>query len=97
MEKVNINNRTKGEYRRSGLDVFADNTMVCCMMIGDKTIEQTEANADYIVKACNNFDALVDVLQNIIDYEDRGRARGEPTISDHWFNPAKQLLNSIKQ
>lgn len=38
-------------------------------------------------------DKYREALQNIVDYENRGRDNGEPRISDHWFNIAEQALN----
>lgn len=35
-----------------------------------------------------------EALDKIIEYENRGRAKGEPRISDHWYNIAKQALSS---
>lgn len=53
----------------------------------------TEQNADFIVKACNNHDRLVEALDNLVSYMTEFVDVPE---SDIVFNEAKQLLTELK-
>jgi hypothetical protein len=44
--------------------------------------EEIEANAAFIVRACNSHDALVKVAKNLRDYLGEGRKLGDDT---EWF------------
>jgi hypothetical protein len=55
--------------------------------------EIRDAMANDIQRAIDNESAkLRKALQDIIDYEDRGRAQGEPRISEKWYEGAREAL-----
>lgn len=59
------------------------------------SIEDAEKTANEICKAVNNFESLVDALQSLCEYEERGRERNDPRISETWYNKAKSALNKL--
>lgn len=40
-------------------------------------------------------DEMREMLEDLIGYEDRCRAKGDPAIGDGWYNKAKKLLNEL--
>lgn len=40
--------------------------------------------------------AMLEALENIVGYENRGRAKGEPRISDHWYDIAVAAIAQAK-
>ena len=52
---------------------------------------EINANARLIAEAKNMYYALKDICE----YEERGRKRGEPRISDTYYSPVKAILNRI--
>ena len=59
---------------------------------------QTLLRSDYLTEADAKLIAaapdLLHACQAIIDYENRGRAKGEPRIPEEWYN---QLNDAIKK
>lgn len=51
-------------------------------------VPENEANAKLFAASKDMLKALIE----IIEYEDRGRAKGEPRIADKFYNQAKEAV-----
>ena len=75
--------------------IFSKNKLVAsCVSIGvaelDPSPEETIANAQLIVKAVNSYDAMREVLQAIVDYDESTPLRKPYT--DTVYKPLTNLL-----
>jgi len=60
--------------------MYEDSDLLDAEAVGE---EQAEANAQFIVKACNNFDPLIDVLDRITTLHHYQETDGpKPTMSN---------------
>ncbi|WP_407475416.1 hypothetical protein [Elizabethkingia anophelis] len=44
----------------------------------------------------DHSEEMLSLLEELISYEDRCRAKNEPAIGNGWYNKAKQLINKVK-
>jgi hypothetical protein len=95
---VNVSERTKGTWKSDKqlvIDATGDKNIAFC---GYGTVAEAEANAAFICKAVNNYDALVEALKNIT-YEYKMRMIQSAALGnwqykeDSTLTEAKEAIN----
>lgn len=92
--------RYAGNYPRSLVVANGKQIANCYIPKEESNIsrEQAEANAAFIVLACNNFDKLVEALNDcVLALGDINKHRGLEFENFHLYESANELLQSIEQ
>jgi hypothetical protein len=76
----------------------AQNGIIIDLFPSEQPPEQDKANAQFIVTACNNHEALVDAAQRMIRIFDELSEGADPSMSGHYdeVDQVRELLTKIK-
>lgn len=51
---------------------------------------------EWLEEVPDHSEEMLSMLEELMSYEDRCRAKNEPALGNGWYNKAKKLINKVK-